>query len=311
MSDDIAFISEVANMGGDDEFEKQLSLLTKKITSILLESHDVHGIAVMTYDGLIAIVIGKNEMHFNNLKQTGEIVSQLQPRQFFNRLPEEIEYHGIGHMEFPEFEVHFAKINDNLAIVFIATDIHFQVFEHTRKIIKTVKLLIENPEELEEKEELPPPTYAEKKKERQDPRKLLKSINQSEEENELEVDEKKKDENVEIKSRKYEDEYASKSKRVETQSYLRPVKKIRDENSINNDEQDKINIELSEDNKSVGTQEIKKESLSENDETSISKDSISTIGPNIKKEEKPKKKENDLSSLSSKLYRKLNENKED
>ncbi|MCY3413587.1 MAG: hypothetical protein INQ03_18235 [Candidatus Heimdallarchaeota archaeon] len=237
--------------------DPQLKALNQKIIDVLKDSFDVHGISLFNFSGSQALIIGKNEEHFSNLKQTGEIVTQLQPKQFFSELPDEIQYRGVGHMPFDSFEIVFAKINEDLVIAFIVTDFHFQVFENTREIITSIEKTIsgelevqsedkesedeqKNDELLEDDNELkPPPSKYEDKfassSRRVDPRSYLKPVGSraQKEEKEEEVieepeeveSEDKQEEEKELKPppSKYEDKFASSSRRVDPRSYLKPV----------------------------------------------------------------------------------------
>ncbi len=249
MSNDLKFLFDV-NSFGDDTLEYQLTSLNKSIIDILKDSIDIHGVALFTIDGLMAILIAKNEKHYSNLKQLSDTVSQLQPKKYFSTLPDEIEYRGPGYMDFTDFEVYFVKISDQLIISFIATDIHFQVFEHTREIIKSViKMMEMDPEEIK-KEEIKKYDNVQKKEDGVDE---VKDV--IEETDTLEKE-------IKFTPKRYEDKFAP--KRVDPRSLLRPVKNINEEDS--SDERDELTKEAIKNSEETNEQiDDKNESVEETD----------------------------------------------
>ncbi len=117
--------------------------IANNIVEIIESSVNIEGISLFSYNGKQSLIIAKNKDYFEKLKIVGDIVGELNPSSFFSELGGEVEYRGKGHMVFPDFEVFFARLADNLMISFIASDIHMLVFEKSKEIIDLLKNILQ------------------------------------------------------------------------------------------------------------------------------------------------------------------------
>ncbi|MFV2016133.1 MAG: hypothetical protein ACC656_11935 [Candidatus Heimdallarchaeota archaeon] len=82
---------------------------------------EILGLTIICYDGNQPLVFSPDEAIFEYLKTLGEIISSMEPISYFKNLPRNFEYHGIGHLNFDDFDLFFVKIASNLLLTIITS----------------------------------------------------------------------------------------------------------------------------------------------------------------------------------------------
>ncbi|MHA2098841.1 MAG: hypothetical protein ACW99A_09145 [Candidatus Kariarchaeaceae archaeon] len=113
--------------------------MNSKIIDILQKENDVKGLAIVSIDGTQPFLISKSNEGFQKLSEIGSVVQSLNPKEYFQQLSNEIEYKGLGHLTFDEFDIYFARVNPDFAIALHLSDIKLQVFKAAEILVKTVQ----------------------------------------------------------------------------------------------------------------------------------------------------------------------------
>jgi len=82
---------------------------------------EILGLTIIRYDGNQPLVFSPDEAIFEYLKTLGEIISSMEPISYFKNLPRNFEYHGIGHLNFDDFDLFLVKIASNLLLTIITS----------------------------------------------------------------------------------------------------------------------------------------------------------------------------------------------
>lgn len=112
--------------------------LNSGIINIIQKESDVKGLSIVSIDGTQPFVISKSNEEFQKLTEIGSVVQSLNPEEYFKELSEEIQYKGLGHLVFDEFDIYFARINPNFAVAIHLTAIKLQVFKAAEKLVNVV-----------------------------------------------------------------------------------------------------------------------------------------------------------------------------
>ena len=133
------FLPEHLNLD-PDIFEK----LNSEIIQVLENENDVKGLSIVSVDGTQPFVISKSKTEFQKLTEIGSVVQSLNPKEYFKQLSEEIEYKGLGHLSFDEFDIYFARVNPNFAVALQLTAIRLQVFEAAEKLVNIIQHVLKD-----------------------------------------------------------------------------------------------------------------------------------------------------------------------
>lgn len=118
--------------------------LNREIIKVLKNENDVKGLSIVSIDGTQPFVISKSNEEFQKLTEIGAVVQSLNPKEYFKQLGEEIEYKGLGHLKFEEFDIYFARVNPNFAVAIHLTAIKLQVFKAAERLVKAVHNALKN-----------------------------------------------------------------------------------------------------------------------------------------------------------------------
>ncbi|MCE7734197.1 MAG: hypothetical protein GPJ54_04905 [Candidatus Heimdallarchaeota archaeon] len=133
------FLPDHLNLGPDT-----LDTLNNEVINVLKNENDVKGLSIVSIDGTQPFVISKSNEEFQKLTEIGSVVQSLNPKEYFKQLSEEIEYKGLGHLVFDEFDIYFARVNPNFAVAIHLTAIKLQVFTAAEKLVNVVRNALKN-----------------------------------------------------------------------------------------------------------------------------------------------------------------------
>ncbi|MHA2501276.1 MAG: ADP-ribosylation factor-like protein [Candidatus Kariarchaeaceae archaeon] len=122
-----------------DEFSADI---VEKVTNIIekrmKETPEIVALSILSSTGKQALAVGKSEIDYDRLATLREVVSSLNPKQFFKDLTD-IEYRGLGHFSLSDFDIYFARASDDFAIAVLATDVSTLMLQNAQKIVKSIR----------------------------------------------------------------------------------------------------------------------------------------------------------------------------
>ncbi|OLS29094.1 MAG: hypothetical protein HeimC2_02890 [Candidatus Heimdallarchaeota archaeon LC_2] len=118
-----------------DEYEK----LNSTIIQILEKENSIRGLSIVSIHGTQPFAIAKSKEEFQKLSEISSVVEALNPQEFFQQISDEIEYRGLGHLTFDDFDIYFTRINDSFAVALHLSDIKLQVFKAAEQLITKIK----------------------------------------------------------------------------------------------------------------------------------------------------------------------------
>jgi hypothetical protein len=102
------------------------------------ETPDIVALSIISSEGKQALAVAKSEMDYDRLSTLREVVSQLNPKQFFRDLTD-IEYRGLGHFSLSDFDIYFARASDEYAIAVLATDVSTLMLQNAQRIVRSIR----------------------------------------------------------------------------------------------------------------------------------------------------------------------------
>jgi len=112
--------------------------LSEKVAKRMAETEEIIAIAVMGLDGKTPLTVAKNEVEKEKIEIVRMVVSQLNPKQFFQDIGD-IEYRGLGHLQVADLEIYFARLTDEYAISIIVNDISGPMLENAQRIVTMLR----------------------------------------------------------------------------------------------------------------------------------------------------------------------------
>ena len=137
-----------------DLSEDVVNKLTAIINTRMKESEEIVALSILSTTGEQSLAIGKTEMDYDRLSTLKEVVSTMNPKQFFKDLTD-IEYRGLGHFSLADFDIYFARASDEYAIAVLATDVSTAMLQNAQRIVRSIRqglgMVPDTDEEEEEK----------------------------------------------------------------------------------------------------------------------------------------------------------------
>ena len=118
-----------------DEYEKLNSL----IIQVLEKEYAIRGLTIVSIYGTQPFVIAKSKEEFSKLCEISSVVEALNPQEYFQQISDEIEYRGLGHLTFDDFDIYFTRLNDSFAVAMHLSEIKLQVFNAAEKLIVNIR----------------------------------------------------------------------------------------------------------------------------------------------------------------------------
>ncbi len=118
-----------------DEYEE----LNSTILEILEKENAIRGLSIVSIHGTQPFTISKSKEEFQKLSEISSVVEALNPQEYFQNISDEIEYRGLGHLTFDDFDIYFTRINDSFAVAMHLAEIKLQVFNAAEKLILAIR----------------------------------------------------------------------------------------------------------------------------------------------------------------------------
>ncbi len=112
--------------------------LSEQVSKRMAETPEIIAIAVMGLDGNTPLAVAKNEMEKEKIDIVRMVVSQLNPKQFFQDIGD-VEYRGLGHLQVADLEIYFARLTDEYAISILVNDISGPMLENAQRIVTMLR----------------------------------------------------------------------------------------------------------------------------------------------------------------------------
>ncbi len=132
--------------------------LSNVISKRMNETPEIVALAILSVDGKVPLAVAKSEMDREKIEIVKQVVQALSPRQFFKDLGD-VEYRGLGHLTVSNFDIYFAKLQDEYAIAILAVDVSTAMLENAQRIVKTIRqglgMVPKDKSEAKEEEEEP------------------------------------------------------------------------------------------------------------------------------------------------------------
>ncbi len=112
--------------------------LSAVITKRMNETPEIVALAILGLDGKVPLAVAKSEIEKEKIEIVKNVVQSLSPKQFFKEIGD-IEYRGLGHLTFDDFDIYFAKLQDEYAIAILAVDVSTPMLENAQRIVKTIR----------------------------------------------------------------------------------------------------------------------------------------------------------------------------
>ncbi|MHA2248974.1 MAG: ADP-ribosylation factor-like protein [Candidatus Kariarchaeaceae archaeon] len=151
-----------------DLSEDLLDKLASIIDTRMKETEEIVALSILGPDGKQVLAFGETEEDYGRLDTVREVVSSLNPKQFFKDLTD-IEYRGLGHVSLDLFDIYFARASDDYAVAVIATNVSTEMLENAQIIVNSIRQGLnitpddEEEEVIEEEEEIKAAHFDEEK----------------------------------------------------------------------------------------------------------------------------------------------------
>ena len=123
-----------------EDYEK----LNSTIIQIMEKESSIRGLSIVSIHGTQPFAIAKSKDEFQKLSEISSVVEALNPKEYFQQISNEIEYKGLGHLKFEEFDIYFARINDSFAVALHLAEIKLQVFKAAEQLILKIRETLPN-----------------------------------------------------------------------------------------------------------------------------------------------------------------------
>lgn len=127
---------EVPNL--KDLSQQVVDKLSAVVQKRMNETEEIVAIAILGLSGDIPLAVAKSEVQKEKLEIVRNVVSSLNPKQFFKDLGD-VEYRGLGHLQIADFDIYFARLTDENAIAILAVDVSTNMLENAQRIVKTLR----------------------------------------------------------------------------------------------------------------------------------------------------------------------------
>ena len=123
-----------------DEYEKLNSIIIQ-----IMEKEDaIRGLTIVSIHGTQPFAIAKSKEEFSKLCEISSVVEALNPQEYFQKISDEIEYRGLGHLTFDDFDIYFTRINNSFAVAMHLSEIKLQVFKAAEQLIINIRETLPN-----------------------------------------------------------------------------------------------------------------------------------------------------------------------
>lgn len=112
--------------------------LSSVISKRMNDTPEIVAMAILGIDGKVPLAVAKSEIEKEKIEVVKNVVQSLSPKQFFKELGD-VEYRGLGHLTFSDFDIYFAKLHDEYAIAILAVDVSTPMLENAQRIVKTIR----------------------------------------------------------------------------------------------------------------------------------------------------------------------------
>lgn len=116
--------------------------LVDKLTAIvekrMQESEEIVALSILSNEGEQVLAIGKNALDYERLETLKEVVATLNPKEFFKELAD-IEYRGLGHFTLSDFDIYFARANQDYGIAILAIDVSTLMLQNAQRIVDSIR----------------------------------------------------------------------------------------------------------------------------------------------------------------------------
>ncbi len=112
--------------------------LTEVVAKRMTESEEIVAISILSQEGEQVLAVGKTDMDYERLGTLKEVVSTLNPKQFYKELAD-IEYRGLGHFTLSDFDIYFARASDDYAIAILAVDVSTLMLQNAQRIVDSIR----------------------------------------------------------------------------------------------------------------------------------------------------------------------------
>lgn len=112
--------------------------LTEVVAKRMTESEEIVAISILSQEGEQVLAVGKTDIDYERLGTLKEVVSTLNPKQFYKELAD-IEYRGLGHFTLSDFDIYFARASDDYAIAILAVDVSTLMLQNAQRIVDSIR----------------------------------------------------------------------------------------------------------------------------------------------------------------------------
>ncbi|MFV2015572.1 MAG: hypothetical protein ACC656_09110, partial [Candidatus Heimdallarchaeota archaeon] len=118
-----------------DELVNKLTVVVEKR---MQESEEIVALSILSTEGKQVLAIGKNALDYERLETLKEVVATLNPKEFYKELAD-IEYRGLGHFTLSDFDIYFARANQDYAIAILAVDVSTLMLQNAQRIVDSIR----------------------------------------------------------------------------------------------------------------------------------------------------------------------------
>lgn len=122
----------------DDVTDEIVDRLTNVINKRMKDTPEIIAISIISSDGKQVLGVAKSDLDFKKLDTLKNVVGSLNPKSFFKELTD-IEYRGLGHLPFSDFDIYFARATDDFAVAVLATDVSTFMLQNAQRIVKSIR----------------------------------------------------------------------------------------------------------------------------------------------------------------------------
>ncbi len=136
----------------DDVTDEIVDRLTSVINKRMKDTPEIIAISILSSDGKQVLGVAKTDLDYKKLDTLKNVVGSLNPKSYFKELSD-IEYRGLGHLPFNDFDIYFARATDDFAVAVLATDVSTFMLQNAQRIVKSIRQGIGSVSDDEDSEE--------------------------------------------------------------------------------------------------------------------------------------------------------------
>ncbi|MCE7736653.1 MAG: hypothetical protein GPJ54_17350 [Candidatus Heimdallarchaeota archaeon] len=121
-----------------DLSDELVDKLTEVVEKRMQESEEIVALSILSTEGKQVLAIGKNALDYERLETLKEVVMTLNPKEFFKELAD-IEYRGLGHFTLSDFDIYFARANQDYGIAILAIDVSTLMLQNAQRIVDSIR----------------------------------------------------------------------------------------------------------------------------------------------------------------------------